>query len=62
MTRGTPPSDWVAYTVVIGVVVAMLYGKYLMAKGDTHIMNVIEEDLSDIENTIEKSVFKDTNK
>ncbi len=25
---------WVVYLVVIGVVVAMMYGKYLMASGD----------------------------
>jgi hypothetical protein len=34
MTRGTPPSDWVAYVVVFGTVIAMMYGKYLMARGD----------------------------
>jgi hypothetical protein len=34
MTRGTPPSDWVAYIVVLSTVAAMMYGKYLMARGD----------------------------
>jgi hypothetical protein len=34
MTRQTPPSDWVAYVVVLGTVIAMMYGKYLMARGD----------------------------
>ena len=34
MTRGTPPSDWVAYVVVLSTVAAMLFGKYLISKGD----------------------------
>jgi hypothetical protein len=34
MTRGTPPSAWIAYVVVLGVVAAMMYGKYLIARGD----------------------------
>ncbi len=34
MTRGTPPSDWVAYVVVLGTVAAMMYGKYLIGRGD----------------------------
>ena len=34
MTRGTPPSDWVAYVVVLGTVAAMLFGKWLIMRGD----------------------------
>jgi len=34
MTREAPPSDWVAYAVVLSTVLAMMYGKYLMARGD----------------------------
>ncbi|MCK5293926.1 MAG: hypothetical protein KAJ49_04690 [Arcobacteraceae bacterium] len=34
MTRGTPPSDWVAYVVVLSTVIAMFVGKWLMVKGD----------------------------
>ena len=34
MTRGTPPSDWVAYVVVGVVAIAMMYGKFLIARGD----------------------------
>ena len=34
MTRGTPPSDWVAYVVVLGTVAAMMFGKWMMVKGD----------------------------
>jgi ABC-type glycerol-3-phosphate transport system permease component len=30
MVKSTPPSDWVVYLVVLGVVAAMLVGKYLM--------------------------------
>ncbi|GEM_PF-4420624 len=31
---GKQPEHWVAYIVVGLVVVAMLYGKYLIARGD----------------------------
>ncbi len=34
MTKGTPPSDWVAYVVVLGTVAAMMFGKYLIGRGD----------------------------
>lgn len=34
MTRGTPPSDWVAYVVVLGVTISIVIGKYLIARGD----------------------------
>ena len=34
MTRGTPPSDWVAYIVVFSTVAAMMLGKWMMVKGD----------------------------
>jgi len=34
MTRGTPPSDWVAYVVVLVTVAAMMFGKFLIARGD----------------------------
>jgi hypothetical protein len=33
MTK-TPPSDWIAYLVVFSVVGAMMYGKYLIGRGD----------------------------
>lgn len=56
MTRGTPPSDWVAYAVVLSVVAAMMYGKYLIARGDAPIVDVIEEDILDIEHTIENVI------
>ena len=46
MEKALPPSDYVVYLVVIGVVVAMMLGKYLMAKGDKPIDKVIDEDLS----------------
>jgi len=53
MTRGTPPSDWVAYAVVLGVVAAMMYGKYLIVRGDAPIEDVIREDFEELEHTIE---------
>lgn len=34
MTRTPPPEDWVVYAVVLGVVAAMMFGKYLMGRGD----------------------------
>ena len=34
MTRGTPPSDWVAYAVVFSTVAAMMFGKWLIVRGD----------------------------
>lgn len=34
MTRSQPPADWIAYAVVLGTVAAMMFGKYLMARGD----------------------------
>jgi len=34
MTRTPPPEDWVVYTVVLSVVAAIMFGKYLMGRGD----------------------------
>jgi len=34
MTRTPPPDDWVVYAVVLSVVAAMMFGKYLMGRGD----------------------------
>jgi hypothetical protein len=34
MTRGEPQEAWVAYLIVFGVVAAMMYGKYLIGRGD----------------------------
>lgn len=34
MTRTPPPEDWVVYAVVLSVVAAMMFGKYLMGRGD----------------------------
>jgi hypothetical protein len=34
MTRTPPPSDWIVYVVVLGTVAAMMFGKYLMGRGD----------------------------
>ncbi len=56
MTRGTPPSDWVAYAVVLSVVAAMMYGKYLIARGDSPIEDVIKEDIEELEHTIEDTI------
>jgi len=53
MTRGTPPADWVAYVVVLSVVAAMMLGKYLIAKGDEPINDVVKENIEELEHTIE---------
>ncbi len=50
MTRGTPPSDWVAYVVVLGTVAAMMYGKYLIGRGGD---NPTTEELIDEEHSLE---------
>jgi len=34
MTRTPPPEDWVVYLVVLSVVAAVMFGKYLMGRGD----------------------------
>lgn len=48
MVRSAPPSDWVAY-IVVGLVVAFtMLGKYLIAKGDQPINEVIEEDIEEV--------------
>jgi hypothetical protein len=48
MTRTPPPSDWVAYVVVISTVVLMMIGKYLIAK----VENIVEDVIHDVENKI----------
>ena len=59
MDRPTPPSDWVAYIVVITTVIAMLIGKYMMffdgkkpeeseaEQFDDEIEEIIEETLEE---------------
>ena len=56
MTRTPPPADWVVYLVVLSVVVAMMYGKYLIGKGDEPIEDVIKEDIDSIEHEVEDIV------
>jgi len=34
MTKNVPMDDWVVYLLVIGIVAAMLFGKFLMARGN----------------------------
>jgi len=34
MTRTPPPENWVVYLVVLSVVAAIMFGKYLMSRGD----------------------------
>ncbi len=53
MTRQPPHDDWVVYLVVLGVVAAMMLGKYLIGKGDESIKDVIQEDIEEIEHIIE---------
>ena len=56
MIRQEPPSDWVAYVVVLLVTLGTLLGKYLIAKGDKPIDEVIEEEIDHLNHP------KDTNK
>mgnify|MGYP003959077341 CR=1 FL=1 len=55
MTRTPPPSDWVVYAVVLGTVAAMMFGKYLMGRGDKD--EVISTNLK--ENTEDKKEKQD---
>ena len=48
MTRTPPPEDWVVYVVVLSVVAAMMLGKYLIARGDTPIGDVINEEIEEL--------------
>ena len=52
MTRTPPPDDWVVYAVVLSVVAAMMFGKYLMGKGDKNefISSNKKDDDSDLSN------------
>jgi hypothetical protein len=62
MTRTPPPSDWVAYVVVISTVVLMMIGKYLIAKGDEPVSDVIKEDIVEVENIVEDVIHDVENK
>jgi hypothetical protein len=57
MTKQPPHEDWVVYLVVLGVVAAMMFGKYLIGKGDEPIQDVLKEDTEELEHLVE-----DTNK
>lgn len=55
MIRQEPPADWVAYLIVILVTMAMVLGKYLIAKGDKPIDEVIKDDMiHDLEEEFEE--------
>ena len=54
MTRTPPPPDWVVYVVVLSVVAAMMLGKYLIARGDTPINDVIDEEIKELKDLEEK--------
>jgi hypothetical protein len=61
MTRQPPHEDWVVYLVVLSVVAAMMFGKYLIAKGDAPIQDVIKEDFEELEHMVE-DIIEDTKK
>ncbi|MEA3512123.1 MAG: hypothetical protein U9R37_00835 [Campylobacterota bacterium] len=48
MVRPEPYSDWVVYAVVLGTVAAMMFGKYLIGRGDK------DETISSNDQKIEK--------
>lgn len=56
MTRQPPPEDWVAYLVVLSVVAAIMYGKYLIGRGDKPIDEVLNEDLEETIDKIEEKL------
>jgi len=49
MVRAEPTPDWVVYVVVLSMVFAMMLGKYLIARGDEPIEDVIQEEIDEIE-------------
>ena len=68
MDRPPPPSDWVAYTVVLTTVAAMLVGKWLMFFNDkdakeseaSQVDDVIEDILEEsIEETLDEVIKED---
>ncbi len=57
MERTPPPSDWIVYIVVIGVVAAMMVGKYLMFFDDKAPKESDAEEFDDeIEEIIEETL------
>lgn len=58
MVRSAPPSDWVAYVVVGLTIAGMLLGKYLIAKGDAPISEVIDEEVEEIKHIAENLEHK----
>ena len=51
MTRTPPPADWVVYAVVLGTVAAMMFGKYLMGRGDKDEVISKNEKKQDLDKT-----------
>jgi len=61
MDRPTPPSDWIAYVVVLSTVAAMLLGKYLMFFNDSKKEESEAEQLDDtLEEIIEETLDEAT--
>ena len=46
MTRTPPLDDWIVYAIVLGTVAAMMFGKYLMARGDKNQVISTNEDIN----------------
>jgi len=60
MTRTPPPADWIVYTVVLGVVAAMMFGKYLMGRGDKDEVISTNKKPENLEQNIKKNIKKET--
>ncbi|RLA79712.1 MAG: hypothetical protein DRG78_12380 [Epsilonproteobacteria bacterium] len=58
MTRTPPLDDWVVYAIVLGTVAAMMFGKYLMARGDKNQVFSTNEDTNNTQK-IEKDIKTD---
>jgi len=57
MDRPVPPSDWVVYVVVLGVVAAMLVGKWLIFFNDKDAKESQTEQADDtVEEILEQSI------
>ncbi len=61
MQRPVPPSDWVAYVVVLGTVAAILLGKWMMFFNDKDMQESQTEQIDDtveeiLEETIEETL------
>ena len=57
MTKNAPMDDWVVYVMMIAIFAAIMYGKYLMGRGDKQTTDeAIEEEHSFDNHTTEVEI------